>query len=411
MENALLELKGKLKMLYASYGSYLLVLFKFLLAFLVFEEINRLLPYVEGLDQIFVVLLASLICSIMPWNLMVFLGMGLIVGQCYGIGIEIAGFALALIVIMVILYLRFTPQDALVLLLTPVAFSFGVPCLIPIGYGLTRTPSSAISAGFGVILYYFMELVSDNASVLTGADKEEKIQNLQFLSDGLMKNQEMMVTIIAFVTVLVIVYVVRRLEVEYAWHIAVFGGGIAYMIIMAAGGIFLEATIPVVPLVAGTMVSVFIGEILEFFFFHVDYKRTERLQFEDDEYYYYVKAIPKVAVTTPEKTVKKINERQETEIIDAEAVKRLSQDVTDEETRAIDVDPHMGHDVKKESVHRPTYGDSEYRSPAQIRASKAKRRSPKRGPAPKKHDMKDVDKMLLTQSLENEFHAGNRRKR
>ena len=26
-------------------------------------------------------------------------------------------------------------------------------------------------------------------------------------------------------------------------------------------------------------------------------------------------------------------------------------------------------------------------------------------------DMKDVDKMLLTQSLENEFHAGNRRKR
>ena len=68
----------------------------------------------EGLDQIFVVLLASLICSIMPWNLMVFLGMGLIVGQCYGIGIEIAGFALALIVIMVILYLRFTPQDALV---------------------------------------------------------------------------------------------------------------------------------------------------------------------------------------------------------------------------------------------------------------------------------------------------------
>ena len=30
MENALLELKGKLKMLYASYGSYLLGLFKFL---------------------------------------------------------------------------------------------------------------------------------------------------------------------------------------------------------------------------------------------------------------------------------------------------------------------------------------------------------------------------------------------
>ena len=46
MENALLELKGKLKILYASYGSYLLVLFKFLLAFLVFEEINLSLIHI-----------------------------------------------------------------------------------------------------------------------------------------------------------------------------------------------------------------------------------------------------------------------------------------------------------------------------------------------------------------------------
>mgnify|MGYP003202143642 FL=1 len=51
---------------------------------------------------------------------------------------------------------------------------------------------------------------------------------------------------------------------------------------------------------------------MEFFLFSVDYSRTERLQFEDDEYYYYVKAIPKISVTAPEKTVKHINERKET---------------------------------------------------------------------------------------------------
>ena len=31
------------------------------------------------------------------------------------------------------------------------------------------------------------------------------------------------------------------------------------------------------------------------------------MQFEDDEYYYYVKAVPKMTVAAPEKTVKKIN--------------------------------------------------------------------------------------------------------
>ena len=151
--------------------------------------------------------------------------------------------------------------------------------------------------------------------------------------------------------------------------------------------------------------------MLELFLFSVDYARSERLQFEDDEYYYYVKAIPKVAMTTPEKTVKKINERQETEIIDAEAVKRLSQEPAEEETKAIDLEVHAGHGQKRETERKPSYGDADYRSPAQIRASQARKHSPKRGPAPKKHDMKDVDKMLLTQSLENEFHAGKRRKR
>ena len=47
---------------------------------------------------------------------------------------------------------------------------------------------------------------------------------------------------------------------------------------------------------------------MELVFFSVDYSRTERVQFEDDEYYYYVKAVPKVVVATPEKTVKHITE-------------------------------------------------------------------------------------------------------
>lgn len=42
------------------------------------------------------------------------------------------------------------------------------------------------------------------------------------------------------------------------------------------------------------------------FRFNLDYSRTEKVQFEDDEYYYYVKAVPKMTVATPEKKVKKI---------------------------------------------------------------------------------------------------------
>ena len=56
--------------------------------------------------------------------------------------------------------------------------------------------------------------------------------------------------------------------------------------------------------------------LLEFCVFAVDYSRTEYAQFEDDEYYYYVKAIPKNVIAEPKKTVKKIvSQKKQTKTI------------------------------------------------------------------------------------------------
>ena len=56
-----------------------------------------------------------------------------------------------------------------------------------------------------------------------------------------------------------------------------------------------------------TVVAVLLGIVLEFFVFGGDYTRTERLEYEDDDYYYYVKAVPKALVATSERSIKKIN--------------------------------------------------------------------------------------------------------
>jgi hypothetical protein len=41
----------------------------------------------------------------------------------------------------------------------------------------------------------------------------------------------------------------------------------------------------------------------------VDYSRTECVQYEDDEYYYYVKAVPKLTIVNADVRVKQINAR------------------------------------------------------------------------------------------------------
>ena len=58
------------------------------------------------------------------------------------------------------------------------------------------------------------------------------------------------------------------------------------------------------------ILGVVIGLFLEVIFFSVDYSRTENVQFEDDEYYYYVKAVPKINVAGEDVKVKQINARK-----------------------------------------------------------------------------------------------------
>ena len=72
------------------------------------------------------------------------------------------------------------------------------------------------------------------------------------------------------------------------------------------GALLPGVTVGIVKLLMGSVVSVAVAFCLKFFFFSVDYTRTERVQFEDDEYYYYVKAVPKNMIAEPKKTVKKI---------------------------------------------------------------------------------------------------------
>ena len=74
----------------------------------------------------------------------------------------------------------------------------------------------------------------------------------------------------------------------------------------------MQVRISLLGLVIGTAVSVLIALLVEFFVFSVDYSRTEYTQFEDDEYYYYVKAVPKMSIAVSDKQVKRINTRHRT---------------------------------------------------------------------------------------------------
>ncbi|MDO4306522.1 MAG: hypothetical protein Q4C77_06780 [Eubacteriales bacterium] len=303
---ALLELKQRIKNFYGQYEMYFQPLLKFILGLVYFLWINQSMGYMAELDNIFIVLILALICSILPSAVMVFAGCVLMVGHCYALGIDVAAFMLVLILFMMILFLRFSSGKNIVMVLTPLSFAANLPVLLPIGSGLLSSAISAFPAGCGVIIYYFISFLRANAQTFQGSDMEV-MERLTMMADGMVANREMWITVIAFIGVILLVNLIRTRSFDYAWRIAIVVGGVTYVLIMLGGGFYFGVQIEVVPLIIYTVVTVLIGIVLEFFVFGGDYTRTERLEYEDDEYYYYVKAVPKAAVTTSERNIKKIN--------------------------------------------------------------------------------------------------------
>lgn len=311
-----LEVKQKIKNLYGQYEIYIVPFLKFVLALVSFIWINSSLGFTEALNSPFVVLILALLCAILPVNLILYLSFALVIGHCYSIGIEVAAFALVLVLFLLILFLRFSTKANVVMVFTPIAMGIHMQTLLPIGSGLLTTPMSAIPAGSGVVFYYFIRMVKEQSAVLQNNDTEV-LQKIKLLSDGLVKNQEMWVTLVAFVAVILLVYAVRTRSFDYAWRASIIAGGVAYVFLMLAGALFLNVQTSILELIIFSVLSILVGILLELFVFGGDYTRTERLEYEDDEYYYYVKAVPKATVATSERNIKKINaapaeEEQET---------------------------------------------------------------------------------------------------
>ena len=302
----LLVLREQMKKIYSRYEIYITPILKFLLAFVSLSMINHVIGYMGILNNMAVVLILALMCSFLPMNLTIVISAVVTLAHLYAFSLECAVVALALFLLLFTLYFRFSPKDTIVVLVTPLCFGLKIPYVIPLAMGLVGTPVSAVSVSCGVIVYYVITYMSESASALNAFDADGIIQKFRYIIDGVIGNREMMVTLVAFAITLVVVYFIRRLSVDYAWTIAIITGTLFNILCMLLGDLLYSTNVSVIGLALGSVVSVLVVKVLQFFVFNVDYSRTEMVQFEDDEYYYYVKAVPKNTVAAPEKRVKTI---------------------------------------------------------------------------------------------------------
>lgn len=303
----LLVAKQMLLSIYSKYEAYITPLLKFLLALVTLLTINERLGYMESLGRMALVLIVALMCSFMPTNFIVLADAAFVLLHIYAFSMECAAVVGVGFLLLFLLYLRFSPKDTVVVALTPLCFLLRIPYVIPLSMGLVGTPASAVSVACGVTVYYMLHYVVGNETVIAAMTEEAMSAKFRIIIDGLLKNKEMAVTVGAFAFTVLVVYLLRRLSMDYAWTIAMVAGAVVNMMSLLIGDLLFDTNQSLVNLILGTVLAFLFTLVLQFFVFDLDYSRTEKVQFEDDEYYYYVKAVPKVTVAWPQKKVKQIS--------------------------------------------------------------------------------------------------------
>lgn len=305
----LFEVKENFFRFCGAYESYLIFAYKFVIALVLFGIINGQIGFMESFSSFLVTFLLALVCCLLPQGVTLFVAAVLVVVHLSALSMEVAITALLIFAIIFLVYFRFAPEDGLLFILTPIFCAMGIPYVLPVCVGLLRKKYSIVALACGAVAFYFVNGIYENVSVLstTAAAGEETVAKMTITASQLLANKEMYLTVAVLVISAIVVASVKKMVIDHAWKVAIVSGILVQVCGLLAGYILFGMTDKMLGMIIGNIVALGLSFVVEFLFMDLDYSRVERVQFEDDDYYYYVKAIPKKMVASSEVTVKQFN--------------------------------------------------------------------------------------------------------
>ncbi len=309
----LLKMKEQMMRFVSRFELYVVAAVRFVIAFAAFSMICSATGYMTALDEYPVALILALLCSFLPAGLMVFFGAVLILLQFYALSNLLCLLAAMIFVVLFCVYLRFSSRKGLYVVLTPILSVLGIPYTMPVATGLLEEPYAVFSVLCGEVTYFLMKHAIASSALFAASDTSTS-SVLTMAATEILLDKEMYLYLAAFVIAAVVVYCIRKLSADQAHLAATVVGIVAQLVIIAGGEIYFGNARAVEKIVIGCIVSLLIMLVVTLLTHSLDYSRVERIQFEDDEYYYYVKAVPKAVVLREEKQVKHIHKKRKREV-------------------------------------------------------------------------------------------------
>lgn len=314
---ALLILKSKIKNFYEKHYNVVRRIVKFCLVFVILFLVTSKLGYSQLLANYLLLFGVSFVCAMTP-DIVSLLGItAIVLGEIYLVSPLLSATVAILLIIYYLLFGRLAEKQGILLVAVPALSALQLGYLVPIIAGLFLSPTIIPAFVMGILLRFILEGVQEYALALSRLTEETSpVDSLKYLLEFLRGNGYFITVLVAFILTFVCVYLIRRTKIQYASQIAILVGAILVLSVIVSCDLAWNLDVNFWNLILSILISVLIAYVVQFFHMALDYKGTRKLQFEDDEYYYYVTAVPKFKVAVVDKTVTRIVPDEDDENLD-----------------------------------------------------------------------------------------------
>lgn len=304
----LLEFRGFARRFFQRFHFILAPIFKFIVSYFAFHTINNTLAYDARLSRPVIELGLAAVSTFLPMAIMILFAALLSIAQVYSVSPILAALVVVIFAVLYCFIVRFSGKYGYAIIGMPILTIFNIPYLIPLLLGMVATPIAVFPTACGVIVYYVFKVIQEAALRQDITSLDATLALYIDVVDSLFTHKEMFFTIAIFSVVIIVMYFVRKLHFEFVFELTIVLGAVllifGFLLVNLQFGIGPD----ILDVLLGTLYSTLLVFAAQFFRMVLDYTSVERVQFEDDDYYYYVKAVPKIDMTLPEKSVTNFSE-------------------------------------------------------------------------------------------------------
>ena len=307
----LLEFRGMARRFFQKYQLITEPVFRFIISWLAFHTINNALAYNTTVANPVIELGLAAVGAFLPPVVLILLCAMLAILQVYSASPILAALVIVIFAVLYCFIARFSGKYGYAVVAVPILFIFKMPYLIPLLLGMIATPMAIFPTVSGVIVYYVFKVIQEAATRQDITSLDATLALYIDVVNSLFKHKEMFITAAIFAVVILVMWMVRKLRFEFVFEITIVLGAIINILGFLLANLQLDISVGTGSMILGTLLSMLLVFIAQFFRVVLDYTSVEHVQFEDDDYYYYVKAVPKIDVSMLQKNVKTFSDREE----------------------------------------------------------------------------------------------------